>query len=513
MNKNIWNLYKGSERGKGAIKLFTPDFENYFDSIARLIEKAKDWGSELEPEITAHMCYLTDVNLYLQGFFEKDDFDFDRLVEEFALKNVHDDANNEPVLNEKDSPIIKSNDYRRKAANMHIISLALYYECGFFKPMLLPSNFARFERNCAALGIDLPDIPKSKDYRDYLLYYFDVCKAIDDFQQECDLDDPEMCAAIYDYAPSFEMNDDAPSQNDLPLPTNIWLTGSGKGDFAYLDSLGTSDEYSGVWACNENTRPGDIVVVYCNAPRSYIHSIWRAKSGGTFNPFDHFHCRTTICDGVRIPKITFNDLMEDPYMSQVPIVRRHLMGINGVELSATDYARLLEMIKERGGDVASLPKLYEGANIDFGTISKEKDVEEKILIPVLKSIGYSEKDWTRQLALKAGRNLKAIPDFVFFAKGDAHFEVAPMVIEAKYDMGSMLERKKAFRQGLSYAKMLRSSLMGICDKERLIIYKVNEGRCDFEKPIFENHWKAICGDETVGATLNHLIGRAVVSTM
>ena len=144
----------------------------------------------------------------------------------------------------------------------------------------------------------------------------------------------------------------------------------------------------------------------------------------------------------------------------------------------------------------------------------EKDVEEKILIPMLKLLGYREEDWTRQLSQKAGRRLKAIPDFVFFPKGERHFASAPMVIEAKLDMSLVTEQQNAFSQGLSYAKMLRSSIMGICDKERLILYKVdNNGFADQNSPIFEEHWASIYGDSEIGAKLNQLIGREVIINM
>jgi len=107
-------------------------------------------------------------------------------------------------------------------------------------------------------------------------------------------------------------------------------------------------------------------------------------------------------------------LKSDPYFSQVPIVRKNLQGINGVQLTARDYSELLRLIKGKGGNVEDYPKLFEGRSVEFGEIKLEKDVEEKILIPMLKRLGYAEEDWTRQLTQKAGRGLKAIPDFVFF---------------------------------------------------------------------------------------------------
>ena len=89
-----------------------------------------------------------------------------------------------------------------------------------------------------------------------------------------------------------------------------------------------------------------------------------------------------------------------------------------------------------------------------------------------------------------------------------------MVIEAKFDMSLISEQQNAFSQGLSYARMLRSSIMGICDKERLILYKVdNNGFADQNSPIFEEHWASIYGDSEIGAKLNQLIGREVIINM
>ena len=130
---------------------------------------------------------------------------------------------------------------------------------------------------------------------------------------------------------------------------------------------------------------------------------------------------------------------------------------------------------------------------------------------MFKQLGYHEEDWTRQLSQKAGIGLKAIPDFVFFPKGEKHFASAPMVIEAKFDMSLIREQQNAFSQGLSYARLLRCIIMGVCDKERLILYKVdNNGFADRNSPIFEEHWASIYGNSEIGAKLNQLIGREVI---
>ena len=514
----MWNLYKDSEEGKRVIEIFNPDVGDVYVGLEGIFEYAKKWGEDVTPKAASYWLYQFGVNFEgneLVGEKEQSRELYAKFIEQFKITigYIEEDGS---ITFKKDagSQWIKQDDFRAKASIVDLLSNYLYYQYEFYKPILLKRRFDIFQRNCDALGIELPPIPRTKDYRDYLMYYYDICEALNQFQQENEMTDAELCACVYDFAP---MLIDDTTVSELPKPVNVWFTGSaGKYDFDYLDKLGKGEEFytGGIWACNERTRRGDIIVVYCNSPRSYIHSIWRANSNGIFNPFDHFHCRTTICDGIRVPEISFNDLRSDSYFSQVSIVRRKLRGINGIELTAQDYSELLRFIAEKGGDVSALPKLFEGGDIDFGEIKLEKDVEENILIPMLQRLGYSETDWSRQLSQKAGRTEKAIPDFVFFPRGEKHFENAPMVIEAKLDMSLITEQQKAFSQGLSYARMLRSSLMGICDKERIIIYRVDkDGSADRNNPLYENHWKAIYSDEVEGAKLKQLIGREVVAKL
>ena len=81
-------------------------------------------------------------------------------------------------------------------------------------------------------------------------------------------------------------------------------------------------------------------------------------------------------------------------------------------------------------------------------------------------------------------------------------------------MSYIAEQHNAFSQVLSYARMLRSKLMGICDKERLIIYKIDgNGSADRDAPIFEDHWDSIYSNALVGAKLVQIMGKEVVSKL
>ncbi|MCH3992843.1 MAG: restriction endonuclease subunit R [Prevotella sp.] len=530
MNKTLWNYYKNSDDGKHAVEMFDPETNDIDGHVWQIASFFKRWDPYLTPDNVQFVVYVYCINFLHQKWLpikKVDRRSFENFVEQYEIRffdfseshisrnlMVPEDVNFD---NSPRSLLIPSDKYRAKAASAHFLSLLLYYFDPFFKPMMLVERFDIFQRSCDMLGIDLPPIPRTKAYKDYLLYYYDLCENLKDFQNEYGLSDAEVCACIYDYGGRVLLEE---SENkvpqELPQPVNVWLTGaSGSGDFALLDAIKNSpvQRKSMVWAGNEHTRTGDIVVMYCTSPRCYIHSIWRAGSGSVFNPFDYYHDRIQICDGHAIPEITYKELKADPYFSKVPIVRKNLQGVKGVELKAEDYDRLLKLIQQKGGDISCLPHLFSGTAFDFGKIVHEKDVEEQILIPFLKMIGYQESDWVRQLMLKAGRQEKAIPDFVFFPVGERHFESAPMVIEVKLDFSSHLELQKAFRQCLSYARMLRSRLMGICDKERLLIYKVNmSGMADITSPIFENHWPVIFSNDLVGAHLNQLIGAEVIKT-
>jgi hypothetical protein len=101
---------------------------------------------------------------------------------------------------------------------------------------------------------------------------------------------------------------------------------------------------------------------------------------------------------------------------------------------------------------------------------------------------------------------------VFFPKGEIHFQNAPMIIEAKFDMSSNIEKTKSFNQALSYARLMKSSVFGLCDKDHLIIFKEKNGYFDRFKPTFEKHWQNINNAETF-RLLKVLIGKEAVKNL
>lgn len=489
MNRNHWELYRESKAGQKTIAAFTFGFTEDFEVIHN--------GLQYIFELTGgNQCYIEHKLDNVEQFC-------DMLLDKDVPYPFADDV---VTLEEYENFLDRFDPkfYRVLAAQMDTFSIALMYFHPFFKPMLMPLEFHKFQSTCNRLGIELPPVPRTHDYRKYLLYYYDICCALNEWQgrENIDLSTEELCACIYDYAINY-LNEKEEQTLALPAPTNIWLVGADKLDIRAIEKDGLTKS---IWQCDEQTRRGDIIVMYARTPYSCIHSIWRASSGGIFNPFDYFHCRTTVQDMIKVPAITIAELKAHPYFSQLPIVRKNLQGVNGIELSIQDYHELLLWLESKGCDVASLPKVLDITDYNMPVIYVEKDVEEQILIPFLEKIGYNENDYVRQLLQKFGRKEKAIPDFVFFPREkEKHIHVAPFLIEAKLDFKSAHQRQRDYAQALSYAIGLQAPIFGICDKDRLIIYKT--ANADFNTPIFENHWAVINTNPKVFQQIKKLIGK------
>lgn len=512
MNQKIWNFYKQSDEYKRLVDLFNPEVEDYFTAAENVFKFAAELGDDKDLDSHISLFDLIEANFFGQGYAFAEEFtkaDFEGFVDGFELRmyDVDKEGNIELIDDPKYTFIGKQN-YRSKASSIDALSTFLYFNQPFFKPIILATRFNDFQENCEQLGIDLPPYPKAHDYKASIMWYFDLCTVFNEFQKRYEMTDSEFCAALYGLAASLKEDVDI---KPLPKPINVWLTGASKADVKSLEEGMVNDT---LWACNENTRRGDIVVLYALSPYSCIHSIWRAESDGTFNPFDYYQNRTYLTEGVKVTPISLRELKEDPVFGKLPMLNNNLQGINGKRLPSWAYEALLKMIEAKGGDISNLPVLYVAKGWNPGKMNSEHDVEERILIPFLHDLGYVDSDWNRQLRLKSGRKEeREIPDFVFFPHGERQFESAPFLIEAKWLMRSEKDRNDAYRQALSYARMLQASVFGICDEERLIIYEQQKnGNFSYNSSSFEAHWAAIAGDTDVHNDLMRLIGATVIKS-
>ncbi|NHW59168.1 type I restriction endonuclease subunit R, partial [Escherichia coli] len=80
-------------------------------------------------------------------------------------------------------------------------------------------------------------------------------------------------------------------------------------------------------------------------------------------------------------------------------------------------------------------------------------------------------DYVKQLSIRAGRGSRVYPDYALHYNDKKGYERARIIIEAKFYMKNNKEVEEAFLQARSYANILESSTIILCDKIGLIIYK------------------------------------------
>ena len=122
-------------------------------------------------------------------------------------------------------------------------------------------------------------------------------------------------------------------------------------------------------------------------------------------------------------------------------------------------------------------------------LSNERNVEVKLMEPFLKKIGYTPKDWIRQMSVSMGRGERNYPDYAFGAQTKKGDEKASMVLEAKYHIKVRRELVDAYRQAKSYALRLQSRIMVLAAVEGIWIFDGKSG-FDFDRYIHKN-WKEL----------------------
>lgn len=456
LNPFIWKNYIESEQGKKVIELF----DNYHDDICNQYIKEYWLKTEDIGNIVAHLYFNSDYDEpEIQDFQSAQDI-FQRICETGIV--LFDD-NDEPY------------DYIEPDFTWYIdhivpISYWLYLlHPHYFKPYFFIHNADMLMKIADGFNIELPATPKKSDKKARFEYYWEMCQIFHKFEQENHLTPAEMCAFLYDFCFQYFEN----QEQNLPLPqaTQVWFVGGNKVDFDFLDNFQADDTH--FWQSNLDTKRGDIIVMYCLAPRSYIHSIWRAQTNGIASPFFHWYSSIHIQSGQKITPISLNQLKTDPYFSQNKLVKKNFQGVNGYPVSSEDYHQLLKLIQNNGDDLHLLPQIYApnyAKNID---LKNEKDVELQLIEPFLMDLN-SESIWTRQLTVKMGRSEKVFPDYALLSNSTKGYEQACILLEAKFDIRNNQELEQAFRQVWSYGLRLQANLLIIADKNAIWLYEKNQ---------------------------------------
>ncbi len=117
-----------------------------------------------------------------------------------------------------------------------------------------------------------------------------------------------------------------------------------------------------------------------------------------------------------------------------------------------------------------MPELPDiGFNNGSEDIFEEKDVEQKLLEPLLEKLGYTPKNWIRQMPLRMGRGIRYYPDYVINPKIKRGDEKADFIWEAKLSISNDKKLRKDFYQAKSYALRLKADGLGLIALEGIWI--------------------------------------------
>ncbi len=481
LNPFIWQNYRESQSGQAFIRHFhelpedflTPHLSDYYLNFDEVSEVVQFWR---------HCSDLTQIQPTSMADAEQI---FQKLCTHGTTFYYADEEGNDYADHQEP-------DFSLFLDQIVPISLFLYcLDARFFKPYLFVHRFDELSAIFDQFGLELPTIPKKSDKQARFEFYWQFCQALHDFQTVNKFEPDEVCAFLYDFCPKFLTNQQ--QVTDLPSPTKAWFVGGNKGDFDFLDHhLDCTNRF---WQGNLDAKIGDIIIMYCLSPRSYIHSIWRATSGGIADPFFYYYNHIHIGLGQKVPPISLNQLKSDEYFSTNPLVRKNFQGVNGFALSALDYDKLLEIFKNQDFDISCLPQLFSPDYELNITINNEKEVEEKIVEPLLADLGFKKGDWVRQLTVKMGRGEKVYPDYALLSKSDRHFEQAHILLETKFEIKNQREFEQAFRQVWSYGLRLSASLLIIVDKNCLWFFEKDQQGFDRNRyQVF--YWKTLSNNDT-----------------
>ena len=486
-NQNVWGYFKEAQRGKNLIEYFSNykiNIENKsgFDTFRNILRSINNeevgWDDES----------------FNQGF--------DRILtnSDWLIKSLRETTKINPDISSFEEfeymfgEIIRWTDNTDKKKPLPIfdvneipyLSEELYYLYpDYCFPYYFVGLYHRIEAIFAEFGIFAPAVPKKNDREGRMLHYVELCKSLYDFRLQHGMDKHELPAFLYGFAvdnvKKYEITD------ILPEPKKAYFIGGGKdynGDFDYLDNADDADIKR--WNGNPETQPGDIIVMYCLSPRSCIHSIWRAATPGFFDPFFHYYKSVYITKPVIVPAITIHEMQKDEKLSQLPLVKANMQGINGRVIEKSYYDRILALLKEKGAETEKLPCLTDEP-IHDAILKNEEDVEHSLLEPLLKRLGYKETDWKRKVSIRAGRGSNIYPDYVIFPNETPNNESGYWIWEAKLTITSRKQLQIDFGQAKSYARGLVCKGMGLISKEGVWL---SVDPFDFEKVRFWS-WKQI----------------------
>jgi hypothetical protein len=172
-------------------------------------------------------------------------------------------------------------------------------------PIDSEQRYDRLRSTLNALGITYDD----REDRLSIEVVLSIQEAVQTFRAERNLEPWQMWALVYDLGPRLL----APPK---PYPKDhsprIWITAAGPDDFDRTDQHTGNDRDT--WSINLKAKRGDIVLMYCLAPRSSLRAVYRCDCDAYRDPTLNLWTGvwTEITDKLEIPRLTLKEMKLDP---------------------------------------------------------------------------------------------------------------------------------------------------------------------------------------------------------
>lgn len=345
----------------------------------------------------------------------------------------------------------------------------------FFFPLETEIPYPRYDKTLHALGIQ----PEVSEANSVIQNAWAISDAILAFTEQHKLEYWQTWALINDLGPRL-LPEDSPFPTDLG--PRVWLAAAGPENFDEVDSHTSTDRV--IWSANEKAKYGDLVLMYCTAPRSSLVAIYRCMTDAYRDPLnrDWTGVWAEIGEKLPIPPLTFREMREDSVLRNWGMVKMQFQGLMKHAVPHDSWSRLLELIEERDAEAGARVRAYAGSatgvrQLTFapGEVS-EQAFEDSTLIPLLGRLGWKlGRDLERQveMAIKigSGRPILARADVVGY-RSTLGSEVE-IVIESKRSIRNSAELEQAMLQAESYAGKLRCTRFAVAAPQGIWVYEMS----------------------------------------
>ena len=488
LNRYQWDLYMLS-KGKDTVQHFksflNSNFDEYADFIKGLIKKFCPDDFKVEDTYLSVLDAIDEIKDIRQTLSDNEfnELDIIRNGSE-PLKDVAD-YEDDPYVSEWNQIIenckpreIHTQFYKFIWEMVYNTQIKAFYYPSIFFPFYFQGMFNVLYSIGDMFQITLPPIPGKTQYAERIRYYGKLCNAFYQFAVDNQLSPIELWAFLYDYAPSCLGGTSWISQ-DIPNPRSVFVFGYGP---RYPEK---NKDAKWIWQGSPDMQIGDIGVLYHWAPDKCFTSVWRAISPGFYDPLG-VHDRY-VCYGypIEIPHITIKDLREDNIFKETALVKQNMLRMDGAPLLPSEYMHLLEMAEKKGALPDNVPVLNLSTSITHGELLLERDVEDQLLEPLLRRLGWNPENWCRQMPVRIGRGVSKYPDYVINPVYTKNNERGEIVLEAKLTIPNKKQLETDRGQAHSYAKLLGARAYVLVSKEGIWLAKNDD---DFST-MFEYSWK------------------------